>query len=220
MQRIADEFYATSITETSIEIRNDAKSVKNRYQILVESINERINKLEKLIGDLREYQEEYLNNVNRLKNIETNLQIEHHSSQPYGSTYGKTLEEQLNNLKQVKYDLETQSASINRLNERAQKYLYSTNADLKFTTKMRTDINEINEKLNQLRSVCIKKQYVLEDALSKSTKVDNELDELENWIAYKEHEILEDEGIIITEEQFDQRTIKYKVTYRYRHKSF
>lgn len=45
----------------------------------------------------------------------------------------------------------------------------------------------------------------------KSNKVDNELDEIENWIAYKDHEILDDEGIIITEEQFDQRTVKYKV---------
>lgn len=52
----------------------------------------------------------------------------------------------------------------------------------------------------------------MKDALLKSNKVDNELDEIENWIAYKEHEILDDEGIIITEEQFDQRTIKYKVT--------
>lgn len=44
----------------------------------------------------------------------------------------------------------------------------------------------------------------------KSNKVDNELDEIENWIDYKDHEILDDEGIIITEEQFDQRTVKYK----------
>lgn len=47
----------------------------------------------------------------------------------------------------------------------------------------------------------------------KSNKVDNELDEIENWIAYKDHEILDDEGIIITEEQFDQRTVKYKVKF-------
>lgn len=51
----------------------------------------------------------------------------------------------------------------------------------------------------------------MQDALLKSNKVDNELDEIENWITHKDHEILDDEGIIITEEQFDQRTIKYKV---------
>ena len=67
----------------------------------------------------------------------------------------------------------------------------------------------------QLRNMYTKKQYMLEDALTKSTKVDNEIEELENWISYKEHEILDDEGILITEEQFDQRKIKYKVNKSY-----
>lgn len=51
----------------------------------------------------------------------------------------------------------------------------------------------------------------------KSTKVDNEIEELENWISFKEHEILDDESIIITEDQFDQRTIKYKVKKSYKY---
>ena len=57
----------------------------------------------------------------------------------------------------------------------------------------------------------------LKDALAKSTQVDNQIDDLENWISYKEREILDDEGIIITEDQFDQRTIKYKVNYPIEH---
>jgi chromosome segregation ATPase len=161
-----------------------------------------------MLVDLRKYQDEYLKTLTVLKRAETNLQIEHHGST--AATYGKTLEEQLNNLKQVRYDLESLSSNVSRLNDLAGKLLGIPHQNIRFTSKLKSDINELNEQLNQLRSVHLKKQYNLEDALSKSNKVDSELDELENWITYKDHEILEEEGVIITEEQFDQRIIKYK----------
>lgn len=116
--------------------------------------------MDKMITELKSYQDEYLTTSNRLKQIESNLQIEHHTSGgPFGSTYGKTLEEQLNNVKQVKNDLDVQSAQVNRLNERAQRYVYSSHAEPRFTAKMRSDINDVNEKLNQLRTICSEKQY-------------------------------------------------------------
>lgn len=147
----------------STQIRTDVKSLRTRYQHLSDTIGERIARLDKMISELRGYQDEYVSTSKRLKAIENNLQIEHHTSgAPFSSTFGKTLEEQLNNLKQVKLDLEVISASINRLNERAQRYVYSSNAEPKFTAKMRADINEINEKLNQLRATCSEKHYVLE----------------------------------------------------------
>ena len=49
--------------------------------------------------------------------------------------------------------------------------------------------------------------------MTKSNKVDSKVNDLENWIALKNNEILENDGVIITEEQFDQRSIKYKVNF-------
>ena len=37
------------------------------------------------------------------------------------------------------------------------------------------------------------------------------MDSLDHWISLKEHEILDDEGIIVNEEQLEQRILKYKV---------
>jgi len=50
----------------------------------------------------------------------------------------------------------------------------------------------------------------LEEAHRKSVKIDNEIDALDHWITMKDHEIPEDEGIIINEEQFEQRIVKYR----------
>jgi DNA repair exonuclease SbcCD ATPase subunit len=212
-EQLQHEFDQLSSKQISnAQMRFDLKQLRSRYENFNEQVSERCAKLEKLINELTKFQDEYLKVVNRVKLVETNLNIEHHTTIPFGSSsYGKTLEEQLNNLKQVKFDLDSNlSTQVNRLNESAQRLLYAPHADIKFTSKLRSDINELNEKLNQLRHLHLKKQYNLEDALNKSNKVDSELDELENWVKYKDHEILEDEGCIITEEQFDQRVLKYK----------
>ncbi len=156
------------------------------------------------------FNEDYNRLLNSLNRIDANLQIEHHGSTPFGSVHGKTLEAQLSNLKQVKVDLESLNSSIDALNAQSQKYLFAKNIDLKYSSKLKLEMNTLNDKISQLRIVYTRKLFQLEDALAKSTQVDNQIDDLENWISYKEREILDDEGIIITEDQFDQRTVKYK----------
>jgi hypothetical protein len=159
---------------------------------------------------LKLFNEDYNRLLNSLNRIDANLQIEHHGSTPFGSVHGKTLEAQLSNLKQVKVDLESLNSSIDALNAQSQKYLFAKNIDLKYSSKLKLEMNTLNDKISQLRIVYTRKLFQLEDALAKSTQVDNQIDDLENWISYKEREILDDEGIIITEDQFDQRTVKYK----------
>jgi dystrophin len=192
----------------SAQMRNDLKNLRTRFQHLTDAVADRLARLDRMVADVRKYNDEYLKTLALLKRTETNLQIEHHTASH--ASYGKTLEEQLNNLKQVRYDLDSLSSSVCKLNDMAGKLLGTPNHSVRFTAKLKADINELNEKLNQLRSVHLKKQYHLEDALSKANKVDSELDELANWIVYKDHEIVDDEGVIITEEQFDQRVLKYK----------
>ncbi len=213
IQKSSDELAAKSTPDISLQLKSDMKSLRSHYQSLNDIVNERIGRLEKLIGDLRKFHDDYARTLTALNRIDANLQIEHHIAGGSNDSvsHGKSIEAQLSNLKQVKLDLDALYASVNQLNEQTQRYLYAPHADPKFTAKLKSDINDLNDKLAHLRNVYTKKQYHLEDALIKSTKVDNEIEELENWISYKEHEILDDEGIIITEEQFDQRKIKYKV---------
>ncbi len=60
--------------------------------------------------------------------------------------------------------------------------------------------------------------FILKEAFKKSTKVDNEIEDLDHWITLKEHEIPEDDGVILNEEQFDQKIVKYKVGFSYKFK--
>ncbi len=186
------------------------KTLKSQYEYLNQSLNERITILNSFINELKLFNEDYNRLSNSLNRIDANLQIEHHGSTPFGSVHGKTLEAQLSNLKQVKVDLESLNSSIDALNSQSQKYLFAKNIDLKYSSKLKLDMNTLNDKISQLRIVYTRKLFQLEDALAKSTQVDNQIDDLENWISHKEREILDDEGIIITEDQFDQRTVKYK----------
>jgi DNA repair exonuclease SbcCD ATPase subunit len=210
IQRSGDEFSSKSSPEASFQLKSELRQLKSRYQSLNEQCNERVNRLEECIRGLKQFQDDYMRALNTLNRIEAHLQIEHHASSPFGSAHGKSIEAQRENLNSVKQDLDLLHMSLLRLNEHSQRLLYSSKTDLKFTAKLKTDMNDLNEKLSQLMEIYVRKQNNLEEMHKKSTKVDNEIEELENWMTSKEREILEDEGVIVTEEQFDQRTIKYK----------
>ena len=176
IQQEYDEIYSKSISASqdlvSPQMRSDLKTLQTRYQSMSDAVGERLTKLERMISDLRKYQDEFIKTLNHLKQIETNLQIEHQSSSGFGSaSYGKSLEEQLANLKQVKYDLESLSSNVGRLNDLAGKLLGTPNHNARFTAKLKADVNDLNEKVNQLRSLHLKRQYHLEDALAKANKV-------------------------------------------------
>lgn len=143
--------------ESSNQFRMDVKIVKSRYQNLGDLVNERISNLEKLISELKLFQDDYMRTANSLKRAESNLQLEH------GSNLSATIQEQLINLKQTKNDLEILSLDVNRLNEHAQKYLsFSNSADFKFISKLKNDLNDLNEKFTKLRNTCLNRQYNLE----------------------------------------------------------
>lgn len=141
-------------------MQSDLKILRTKLQFLSDTVTERISNLEKLISELKQYQDDYIRALNGLSRIETSLQIEHHGSS--SSTHIKTLEAQLDHLKQVKFDFESIIQSINRLNEQAHRYLYSPTADSKFTLKLKNDLGDLHDKLNQLRNTFNKKQYSLE----------------------------------------------------------
>jgi len=200
-----EELAQRSTPEVGVQLRSEQKSLRSRYQLLVDTIAERILKLERMIADYKLFHDDFMRTVNWLNRIEASLQVENQALASKSS-----LDNQVNHMNQVKSDLENAYANLNKLNEQAQRFLYAPNVDLKFSSKLKADLNELNEKLAHMRTAYSKKSYELEDALLKANKVDNEIGELSNWMQCKENEILDDEGIIITEEQFDQRVIKYK----------
>lgn len=198
-----------------MQIRSDLKHLRSRYQNIIDSVQDRCDKLEHAISDLKEFDADYLRIISALNKIESHSQIEHHSSTPFGLSHGKSIEAELDNLKQIKYDLESLGPNMRKINEHSDKYLHEiglpkSQIDAKFQNKVKDDIVLINEQFKQLNKNYTKTLAYLEEAHKKSTKVDNEIDALDHWITMKGHEIPEDEGIIINEEQFEQRILKYK----------
>ena len=170
LQQNADELASKSTVELNYKLKSDLKLLKSDYQNLTDSVSERLNKLERLIGDLKKLDDDYTRQQNALNKTEAQLQIEHHSSVSHGLTHGKSIEIQLDHLKQVKYEIESLQSNMFKLNEQCEKYFYSSNVDQKFITKLKTDSSTLNEKFTQIKSVYSKKQSTLEDAFKKSTK--------------------------------------------------
>jgi len=216
LQQNAEEIASKSTVELNVQIKSDIKHLKSRYQNIIDSVADRIDRLERLISDLKQFDSEYRRVLNNLNKIEAHAQIEHHGSTSFGLSHGKSIQAELENLKQIKYDLDNLQPDIRKVNESSEKYLYELSpskqqrVDQKFQNKLKDDLILINEKSLQLANNYNKSLAYLEEAHRKSVKIDNEIDALDHWITMKDHEIPEDEGIIINEEQFEQRIVKYR----------
>ncbi len=216
LQQNADEIASKSTVELNVQVKSDIKHLKSRYQNIIDSVADRIDRLEKLINDLKEFESDYRRVLTSLNKIEAHAQIEHHSSSSFGLSHGKSIQAELENLKQIKYDLDSLQPDIRKVNENSEKYLYELSpskkqrVDGKFQNKLKEDLILINEKSILLTMNYNKSLAYLEEAHRKSVKIDNEIDALDHWITMKDHEIPEDEGIIINEEQFEQRIVKYR----------
>jgi hypothetical protein len=162
LQQNADEISVKSTAELSHQLKSDLKLITSEFQSLNDSVQERINKLEKLIGDLKKLDDDHIRMQNALNKTEAQLQIEHHSSVSHGLSHGKSIEIQLDHLKQVKYELDSLQQGMYKLNEQTDKYFYSSNADQKFINKLKVDLNNLNDKYAQLKTVFSKKQTTLE----------------------------------------------------------
>ena len=151
-----------STVDLNTKLKSELQQLKGRYQNLIESIAERVNRLEKLINELKQYEEDYIRMLSSLNKIENQAQIEHYA---HGSNNGKSVEAQLDTLKQIKYELDSLHPSMRKLNEQSEKYLYemnkvnilsAANTENKFQLKLKDDIITLNEKFKQLNKNYIK----------------------------------------------------------------
>ncbi|RNA10165.1 dystrophin, partial [Brachionus plicatilis] len=203
------ENFAKSNKDLASQLRDESEFFEMRIQKIGSVVREKVDKINNAIDDLKKYQNEFGKVLTELKRIDANLQVEHHATS--NSALEKTLNEQLNVLKQVKYEIDQLSAKINYLNDLSKKYLlYSHSIDSNFQNKLKQELFDLNENFSKLKNTYANKKFNLEDILTKSSKVDSRVNDIENWISLKNNEILENDGVIITEEQFDQRNIKYK----------
>ena len=216
----------TSSSSSSSSSSSD-RLLKSKCDKIEKCVKEHIGKLDTLISELKEFNETYVNLMCTSNQIDADLQVEHHHTQTNNKSSGssaqqqqqhhatltqcKTLEAQLANLKQVKVELERLHTDLDEYNYNYQKYLFSPLTEAKYLAKLKADTSVLNEKMAHLKSVYTKKLYNLEDALAKSAQIDSQIESIESWLNAKDQEILKDEGLIISEEQFDERTIKYKV---------
>ena len=157
MQRQSEDIAARSTVDLSHQLRSDIKTLKSRFQKLSDLVSERIVKIEKLIAELKHFENDFAKCWNSLSTIQANLELELQTL-----STGKAIEAQLDNLRIFKHDLDSVQSGLNKVNEQSDKFMYSGNADVKFMTKLRNDVNEINEKFNYLKNSIAKKQFNLE----------------------------------------------------------
>lgn len=206
IQRAGEEILIKQSNDTNL--RNDLKSLHLRYTNACELITDRIYKLEKAINDVKQFNDEYQKTYQWLQSIDDFMQREQTA---LGDI--KLLYQQVEQCKNITKDLETIKMVANKLNDTV-KHLYITtqpNSDSKYLNKIKSDMHELNEKLIYLQHLNSQLESRLEDALKQTAKVDDEIENIDNWIDKKDRELHDDESIVIlSEEQFYEKYNRYK----------
>lgn len=155
------ELFAKSNHELTSQLRNESEFFEMRIQKIESVVREKIDKIQNAIDDLKHYQNEYNKILAEIKRIDANLQIEHHATS--NSALEKTLNEQLNVLKQVKNDIDSLSTKIIHLNELSKKYLlYSHSIDSNFQNKIKQELFDLNENFSRLKNNYANKKFNIE----------------------------------------------------------
>lgn len=155
------ELFAKSNQDLASQLRNEGEFFEMRIQKIETALREKIDKTQNAIDDLKHYQNEYNKVITEIKRIDANLQIEHHATS--NSVLEKTLNEQLNILKQVKNDIDSLSAKITNLNDLSKKYLlYSHSIDNNFQNRLKQDLFDLNENFSRLKNTYANKKFNLE----------------------------------------------------------
>jgi hypothetical protein len=190
------------------QLRNDLKSLKLRYTNVHELVYDRIVRLEKAIFELRKHHDEYTNTFNWLQRIETFIKSEQTS---VGDA--KLLYQQIEQCKNITKDLESIQLIASKLNDYV-KHLYVTtqpSSDSKYLTKIKSDMHELNEKLMGLSHLNGQHERNLQDALKRTAKVDDEIENIDSWIERKERELVmfDETGVILSEDKFYENFKRY-----------
>lgn len=144
LQLNIDDVTSRASPELAATLTSEFKSLQTRYSEVKRTVDERKVRIEKAIHDLKIFQEDYNKAFNWISRIEAFIM-----SEQAAIGDAKLLNTQVEQLKNIAKDIESIQMIINRLNEIA-KELLSAQCDIKFAAKLKSDINELNEKMNNL----------------------------------------------------------------------
>lgn len=169
-------------------------------------VTEKVEQYEIAIRELNDYFTEFNHACQWIVHLENQIK-----SQQIALGDVTKLNSQLDQIKLINKDIGACQLLANKLNDIIRRLSTQEKCEQKFLLKTKTDLNELNEKLSSLSSLVTNQQQNLNDALKKTSKIDNELEDLEAWLAKKERELSTDEvALILTEELFNERFNKAK----------
>ncbi len=225
-------------------MRNDLQLIRQRYSDITELSNDRCVKLEKVIQDIKQYQDEFSKTDLWLGRLESLIVNENVTA--FGDT--RQMQTQIEQCKIVRKDLDSIRSATDKLNDYVRHLQLAASVssqanDTKFLNKLKSDMHELNDKLTHLNDINMKQQVALQvfsfvtvgylqwdptglfllalkDACHKTSKIDEEIDELDAWMQRKERELLHDEStLILSEEQLTEKYNRYRdLKYEVEHK--
>jgi hypothetical protein len=145
------------------QLRNDLQLIKQRYADISELCEDRCVKLDKVIQDIKQYQDEYIKTQLWLNRLESLIVDENVTA--FGDA--RQMQTQIEQCKIVQKDLESIRTTVNKLNDYVRHLHLASSAssqsnDTKFLNKIKIDMNEVNKKLTDLVDINLKQKTALQ----------------------------------------------------------
>ncbi|XP_069136952.1 dystrophin-like isoform X1 [Argopecten irradians] len=157
------------------KLNKDLKDLNSRWSHVSSVIDERLEKLERAIGQLKQYQNQTVGLNRWMDEMEVFL----HADDPATGDI-PTLLAQMNESNGVLEDIKTLQQNINSIRELHKQLL--DNIDPQFGDKMSTDVKTLNDKWNQTVSLAEKQNSRLKVALSSSQDIHERIKVITDWL--------------------------------------
>ncbi|XP_069695333.1 dystrophin, isoforms A/C/F/G/H isoform X7 [Periplaneta americana] len=188
----------------SQRLRDELQDLNTRWSDIPIILDERQKKLQKDIELLCQFRDEMEGLNSWLQEVEAFLQAE--EDLPIGDV--ETLEAQLEQSNALQDDVETLQPNVNNIETTSQKLL--SNADPNFAEKLRSQVEILIAKWKRIVESAKEQNVRLNDALEKSKKVIEGVDEFTSWLCKLEGEVPSSASVTSSAELFQLKG-KYQI---------
>ncbi|KAK2181696.1 hypothetical protein NP493_384g04000 [Ridgeia piscesae] len=189
--------------EKVAKLEADLKTLNSRWNDISTAVDERVDKLETAIEQLRQYQTQVLGLTRWMDEMELFLKAE---VPALGDV--ETLEAQLQESQGVKEDVQTLQQNLDNIDEITE--LILLNAEKVITAKITTEVDDLKKRWAGIIQVSNDQHECLEVAMERTQKLLSQMDELSRWMKMQNEEHVEQEHAVHSQAELEQLDDAFK----------
>ncbi|CAF1402030.1 unnamed protein product [Adineta steineri] len=199
----ARDHYPKLAVDTSRRLQEELKNYQDRLYDVKMFLSERLAKYNRVDKTLSDFERSIDEVKLWIRNVQPRLNA---TDTSYSDS--RVLENQLGRSQILQHEIREMQITINRLNKDVVDL--TQDADENLARKLREEMRELNESWSHIISSTKVNSKNIQDALKRNKVLQEEIQELEDWITDKEREAPADDGPIFYQDQLRERLDQYQ----------